>query len=295
MSEIYSNKWHAYLLLLPTLGVSIAFLYYPAFDTFRLSLYQTVAAGAYRTYVGLENFEYLLSSARYHHSLFISFLFAVIIVVGTLVIALYLGFLIYRVALAQSGYLVTAILSYSFSFAVVALIMLFLLNPTVGILTNALETTTGITLDWKNDGTLAFVVVSGTTIFKMIGYNVLFVVGSLSSIPESINETARLDGIGNLKLLSRVYIPLISPTIAFLIIMNTVYAFFLPFPVIDLMTKGGPGNATILLIYKLYQTAFGYSQAGLAAAQSIILFIIVGGLMLFQLWLSDRYSYYGGA
>jgi sn-glycerol 3-phosphate transport system permease protein len=91
-----------------------------------------------------------------------------------------------------------------------------------------------------------------------------------------------------------VYVPLISPTIGFLIIMNTVYAFFLPFPVIDIMTSGGPGNTTTVLIYELYQTAFSSSQMGLAAAQSLILFALVGGLMIVQLLMSDRYAHYGG-
>lgn len=295
MNEIYQSSWKAYLLLLPTLVVSVAFLYYPAIETFRLSLYRTIAAGARSVYVGLDNFAWLLSSSRYHYSFFISVIFAIIVVTGTLLISVYLGFLVYRVATGTSFYLVTSILSYSFSFAIVATIMLFLLHPTVGIFTHVLESVLGITINWLSNDLQAVVVVSVTTIMKMVGYNVIFIIGAFSSIPETIDETARLDGIGNWKLLSRVYIPLISPTLAFLVIMNTVYAFFLPFPVIDIMTSGGPGNATTILIYQLYQAAFASNQMGLAAAQSLVLFALVGGLMLLQLWLSDRYAHYGGA
>lgn len=294
MSEIYSKDWMAYLLLMPTLAASAAFLYFPAFDTFRLSLYQTVAAGANRVYIGLGNFEWLLQSPRYHYSFLISIAFAVVVVTGSMVIAVYLGYLVHTVVMGRSVYLVSSILSYGFSFAIVGSIMLFLLHPTVGIITFALEETTGISINWLSSDVQAFVVVSAATILKMIGYNVIFVVGALSSIPETIRETARLDGVGHLKMLTRVYVPLISPTLAFLVIINTVYAFFLPFPVIDIMTKGGPGNATSILIYQLYETAFGASQMGLAASQSLILFVIVGGLLLLQIWLSDRYAHYGG-
>jgi sn-glycerol 3-phosphate transport system permease protein len=294
MSEIYQSRWKALLLLLPTLAASVAFLYYPAVETFRLSLYKTVAAGARQQYVGLANFEWLLTSGRYQYSFLITLAFAVVVVIGALAIALLLGYLVYQIEFAKSFYLVSAILSYSFSFAIVATIMLFLLHPTVGIFTFALEAATGIEFNWLSNDLQALAVVSGTTILKMIGYNVIFIVGAFSSIPKTIDETAKLDGVGHLKLLSRVYVPLISPTIGFLIIMNTVYAFFLPFPVIDIMTSGGPGNTTTVLIYELYQTAFSSSQMGLAAAQSLILFALVGGLMIVQLLMSDRYAHYGG-
>jgi len=294
MSEIYSSDWKAYLLLLPTIAASVAFLYFPAIDTFRLALYKTVAAGARQVYVGLGNFEWLLNSPRYHYSFLISFAFAIVVVFGSMVIAIYLGYLVHSILVGRSVYLVASILTYGFSFAIVGSMMLFLLHPTVGIITYAIERTFGITIDWLSNDIQAFVMVSIATILKMIGYNVIFVVGSLSSIPETIRETAKLDGVGHVKMLTRVYIPLISPTLAFLVIINTVYAFFLPFPIIDIMTRGGPGNATSILIYQLYETAFGASQMGLAAAQSLVLFVIVGGLLLVQIWLSDRYAHYGG-
>lgn len=294
MSEIYTADWKAYLLLLPTLVVSVAFLYYPAFKTFRLALYRTVAAGASRVYVGLDNFAWLLNSPNYHYSFLISLVFAAIVVVGSMAIGLYLSYLIYRVAVGTSGYLVSGILSYSFSFTIVATIMVFLLEPSVGILTHIIESSIGVQINWVTNSTQAILVVSGTSILKMVGYNVIFLIGALTSIPETINETAKLDGVGHFKLLSRVYVPLISPTLAFLLIMNTVYAFFLPFPVIDVMTSGGPGNSTSILIYHLYRTAFNNSQMGLAATESIVLFVLVGGLIIVQLVWSDRAAHFGG-
>lgn len=294
MSEIYTDDWKAYLLLAPTLVASVAFLYYPAVETFRLALYKTVAAGARQIYVGLGNFEWLLNSPRYHYSFLISIAFAIVVVIGSMAVALYLGYLVHSVLVARSFYLVSSILTYGFSFAIVGSIMLFLMHPTVGIITYALEAAFGLSIDWLSNDIQAFVIVSVATILKMVGYNVIFIVGSLSSIPETIRETAQLDGVGHLKMLTQVYIPLISPTLAFLVIINTVYAFFLPFPIIDIMTSGGPGNATSILIFQLYETAFGASQMGLAATQSLVLFVIVGGLLLVQIWLSDRYAHYGG-
>ena len=95
-------------------------------------------------------------------------------------------------------------------------------------------------------------------------------------------------------MLYRVYIPLMSPTLVFLVVMDTIYAFFSTFPLVDLMTSGGPSGATNLLIFKLYRDAFEFSSLGLASAESVVLFAIVAILMYVQLRLSESYAHYGG-
>jgi sn-glycerol 3-phosphate transport system permease protein len=99
--------------------------------------------------------------------------------------------------------------------------------------------------------------------------------------------------VGTLRMLRRVYVPLISPTLVFLVVMNTIYSFFGSFALIDLTTQGGPTNATNLLIYKLFRDAFQFNNLGSASAQSVILFVIVAGLTYVQLRVSDRYAHYG--
>lgn len=290
--QIYGTNWQAYLLVLPIVALSATFAYYPALDTFRLSLYQTRAFGLRRVYTGLDNFARLLSSGTFQYSLLISVAFAVVVVATTLAVSLYLGFLIYKTLRGSSFYLVAAIWPYALPLAVSATILSFIFHPTVGLVTGALESF-GISFNWRNGPVSAFLVVALATSWKLFGYNVIFIVGSLATVPGSLEETARLDGIGTWTQIRRVYMPLISPTIAFLIVLNTVEAFFRPFPVVDLMTSGGPGQATTLLIYKIYQDAFAYHDLGLAAAESIVLFAISGALMYFQIRLSDSYAHFG--
>jgi sn-glycerol 3-phosphate transport system permease protein len=119
-------------------------------------------------------------------------------------------------------------------------------------------------------------------------------VAALNNIPETLTESAEIDGVGHLKMLYRVYIPLMSPTLVFLVVMDTIYAFFSTFPLVDLMTSGGPSGATNLLIFKLYRDAFEFSSLGLASAESVVLFAIVAILMYVQLRLSESYAHYGG-
>ncbi|WP_336327270.1 carbohydrate ABC transporter permease [Halovenus sp. HT40] len=289
MSIKYQKSWQAILLLAPTLAACAYFLYLPAVETFRLSMYVTQPGGV-ETFVGLDNFRLLFNSEGYRTTAFWSFVFAGVIVVGSLSLSLLIGFLIYRVSVGSTAYLVVGMLSYGFSFAVAAVAIQFILQPESGLL----HALTGWSFDWLTSGPLAFFVICLATIWKMLGFNLIFILGAFSGIPDNIGDAARLDGVGGFKMLTRVYIPLIAPTLAFLVIMNTVYSFFLPYPVIDIMTSGSP-ETTHLLIYELYETGIAQRNTGLAAAQSIVLFVIVGALMVGQLVLSEQSSHVGGA
>ncbi|MFB6242583.1 MAG: carbohydrate ABC transporter permease [Halobaculum sp.] len=289
----YDSTLGAALLLLPTLVVLVVFLYYPALLTFRLSLFQTLLLGTERAFVGLENYIGLLGSGAYHGSFLISVAFAATVVLGTLVVSLFVAYLLFQVEVGESTYLVAAIWPYALPTAVAGTVLLFLLHPTLGIVTHYVEALTGVELDWFTSGPLAFLVVALSAVWKQLGYNIVFLVAALNNVPTTLTESAKLDGVGHLRLLRRVYLPLISPTLVFLVVVNTIYAFFGAFPLVDLMTSGGPSGATNLLIFKLYRDAFEFSSLGSAAAQSVVLFVVVALLMWVQLRVSDRYMHYG--
>jgi len=290
MTTKYQSKWEALLLLLPSILATVVILYYPAFNTFRLSLFQTRRGFRDDVYVGLENFRTLLSSSGYHSSLFWSFAFVTVVVIGSVGLSILIGFLIHRASVGSSYYLVAGMVAYGFSFAVAAVVIQFIFLPQHGLL----HELSGWSFDWLTNGYPAFLIICLATIWKMIGFNLIFIVGALSGIPDTLDDAAKLDGVSGSTMLARVYLPLIAPTLAFLVVMNTVYAFFLPYPVVDILTNGSP-ETTNLLIYELYQTGIAQGATGEAAAQSIVLFVIVGALMLLQLVLSERSAYVGGA
>lgn len=292
-TRLYDSKLQAGALLLPTVAVLIAFLYYPAVETFRLSLYETLFFGQQKAWVGIDNFVSLATSAAYRHSFVTSVLFAAVVVVGTLLASLAIGYMLFLVDVRSSTYLIAAIWPYALPPAVAAILLNFLLHPNLGIFTHYLEAFTPWTLDWFNSGPQAFAVVAVVAIWKQLGYNIIFIVAALNNIPETLTESARLDGVGRLRMLVRVYAPLISPTLVFLVVMNTIYSFFSTFPLVDLLTSGGPSNATNLLIFKLYRDAFSFNNFGLASAQSVVLFVVVAVLMYVQLRISENYTQYG--
>ncbi|NLV08616.1 ABC transporter permease subunit [Halomicrobium mukohataei] len=289
----FDSKLQAAALLLPTVVVLVAFLYYPSLETFRLSLFESAFLGQDLRWTGINNFVELATSSTYRNSFVVSVLFAGVVVIGTLVLSLLISYMLFDVDFGSSSYLVAAIWPYALPPAVAAILLNFLLHPNLGIFTHYLELLTPWTLDWFNSGPQAFAVLAIVAIWKQLGYNIIFMVAALNNIPETLTESAQLDGVGRLKMLYKVYVPLISPTLIFLVVMNTIYSFFSTFPLVDLMTSGGPSGATNLLIFKLYRDAFEFSNYGLASAESVILFVLVAILMYIQLRATEGHAQYG--
>jgi len=291
--DVFDSRWQAGVLLLPTVLVSAVFLYYPTVRALRLSLFDA-GFGVGDTYVGLANYLRLLSAGDYHSSLLLSVGFAVLVVLGVMTFALYLSFLVHEVEVGASVYLVSAIWPYALPPAVAGLVFLFLVHPTLGIVTTYVEWLTPLEVDWFSTGWQAFLVVLVAAIWKQVGYNVIFMIAAMNQIPASLTETARIDGVPRYRRLVRIYVPMMSPTLAFLVVINTIYAFFGTFAFVDLMTDGGPAGATNVLIYDLFRTAFQFYDFGLASAKSVVLFVVVGVLMYVQFRITDAYAHYGG-
>jgi len=289
--EIFDSRTESGLLLLPTLLVSVVFLYYPTVLAVRTSLFDA-GFGQAEEFVGLENYLTLLTDSGYHSSLLLSILFAAVVVIGVIAVSLYLTFLIHEVDTGQGLYLISVIWPYALPPAVGALVFLFIAHPTLGVLTGPIEAL-GVDVDWFNDGPQAFVVVALATIWKQIGYNVIFMIAAMNNVPNTLTETAALDGVSGLRRLVSVYMPIMTPTLFFLVIINTIYAFFSTFAFVDLLTSGGPSNATNILIFDLYREGFSFFNFGVASAKSVVLFLLVGVLMLVQFRVTDEYSYYG--
>jgi sn-glycerol 3-phosphate transport system permease protein len=128
--------------------------------------------------------------------------------------------------------------------------------------------------------------------WKMLGFNIVFFLAGLQAVPAELKEAARVDGAGPGRVFWRITFALLSPITFFLFVMNSLYAFFEVFGLIDVMTQGGPGGATDVLVYRLYQDAFISARWGIASAQSILLFVMVGALTLLQFRFAGRRVFY---
>jgi len=281
-----------YLLLAPSVILVLVFFIYPAAQSVELSLYRVNRVRDVQVYVGLENFQRLFESDNYINSLTVSAKFTVAVVAAALTISLALavgaslpirGLGIYRTLL---------IWTYALSPAIAGVIWALLTDPAIGLLTDVFNAV-GINFNWRQgkDDALIFLIMAAT--WKILGYDILFFLAGLKNIPHEVLEAAALDGANSWTRFWRMVLPLLRPTILFLLIMNTLYASFETFGLIDITTQGGPGRATSLLIYELYQDGFkSSSRIGLASAQSLVLLGIVATLTFIQYRFISRRTFY---
>lgn len=292
MTTVFPNRLLPYLLLAPSILLVLVFFIYPSVQSVELSLYLVNRVRDVKVYVGLENFQRLFESDAYLDSLRLTAIFTVIVVISSLTISLALavgasqpikGFGVYRTML---------IWTYALSPSVAGVIWALLTDPAIGIVTDILEKF-GVVFNWRRGQTDALIFVSMAATWKILGYNILFFLAGLKNVPREVLEAASLDGAGAWRRFWRMVLPLLTPTILFLLIMNTLYAFFETFGLIDITTQGGPGRATEILIYRLYLDGFrSASRIGLASAQSIFMLVIVAALTLIQYRFVSRRTFY---
>jgi sn-glycerol 3-phosphate transport system permease protein len=175
---------------------------------------------------------------------------------------------------------------------VAGVIWAMLFDPATGAASFVMKELTGLTPSWRTNGTVAIILIIAAATWKMIGYNVIFFLSGLQGIQYDIIEASHIDGAGPLNRFWHITVPLISPMTFFLFIMNSLYAFFEVFGLIDIMTQGGPARATEVLVYSLYLDGFRNLRTGYAAAQSIILFTFVAALTLLQFRFSKKWVFY---
>ncbi len=290
----FKGKLLPFIFLSPTLVILVVFLYYPVIQTFILSTYRVAFLGLRKKFVGLENFVDLFQDPGYLHTLQATAVITMVIVVGGLAISLAIAMLANQNIRGASIYRILLVWPFALSPAVAGVIWLFMFSPGFGAVNYLMYLITGIELNWLGNPRLAVLLIIIASIWKNLGYNVVFYIAALQNLNTEVLEAASIDGANAWKRFWYVTFALLSPMTFFLLITNITYSFFDLFGMIDIVTKGGPLDATNVMIYNLYRDGFEYYKTGLAAAQSVILFAAVVALTLIQFRTSGRRVHYGG-
>jgi sn-glycerol 3-phosphate transport system permease protein len=271
---IFQSRWLPYALVAPQLAIVLVFFYWPAAQAVLQSFLVQDAFGLSSTFVWFENYRELLSQPDYFDAIVRTFVFSFAIALSSLSLALLLAVMADRPLRGGTLYRTLLIWPYAVAPPVVGVLWIFMLNPSLGVISHGLRT---IGIDWNPllDGGQAALLIVLAAAWKQISYNFLFFLAGLQSIPKSVIEAAAIDGARPTRRFWTVTFPLLSPTIFFLLVVNIVYAFFETFGIIDTMTRGGPAKATETLVYKVYQDGLLGGNLGGSAAQSVILMIIV--------------------
>ena len=277
----YHNKLLAYLLIAPQILITLIFFIWPAAQALYQSFLVEDAFGLGSEFVWFENFIFLFEDEYYLDSFGRTALFSFLVAFVSMSFSLILAGFAERVIRGELIYKSLLIWPYAVAPVLAGALWIMLFDPSLGLITYYLKY---FEVEWnyKLNGTQAMVLVVLASAWKQVAYNFLFFLDGIHAIPKSMIEAAALDGSGPIKRFWTIIFPLISPVTFFLLVINTVYAFFDTFGIIHVMTQGGPANSTEILVYKVYNDGFIGLDLGGSAAQSVILMFIVISLTFFQ-------------
>ena len=257
------------------------FFFWPAGQALLQSFQVEDAFGTSTQWVGMENFKRLWVDASYLSSFKTTAVFSLLVAVLGIGLSLLLAIFADRVVRGAMFYKTLLIVPYAVAPAVAGVLWIFMFSPSLGVVSYALGK---LGLNWNhllNEGHAMTLIVMAA-VWKQISYNFLFFLAGLQSIPKSLIEAAAIDGAKPWRRFWTIQFPLLSPTTFFLLVINMVYAFFDTFAIVDATTHGGPGQATSILVYKVYYDGFKAMDMGGSAAQSVVLMTIVIALTVVQ-------------
>ncbi len=282
-----------YLYLAPTMVILSIFVFLPVFTSFNLSLNRIAPFGNKMRYVGFENYTKLVADPDYWNSIQVTFIFTIGTVLIGLVLAVLLAVLLAYPLRRLSGlHRLLIFVPVVISSAVAGILFKWLYHPVVGYL-NYWLTFVGIDgPNWLADKQWALAAIIIATIWRQLGFNVIIALAGVQNIDPTYYDAAKVDGASAFQRFLNITLPLLSPTLFFLLIINIITS-FQTFGEIHILTEGGPGQATNTLVYSIFFDAFvGTPQRGIASAQAYLLAIMVITLSLIQFGgLSKRVHY----
>lgn len=286
------REWiHAWLLLLPAFVFLIAFTHLPAVQTLIDSFWSTPKGRRPAVFVGGDNYARMLADPILAKALWNSAVYAALTIPASVVLALAMALLVQArfagVALMRMAFFTPTVLP----LIAVANIWLFFYAPGFGLI-DQIRGLFGLpSVNLAGQPETALYAVAAVTVWKEAGFFMVFYLAALQAVPPALREAAAIEGCGRWTFFRRVTLPLIMPTTLFVTVNATINAFRLVDHVF-VMTRGGPDNATMLLLYYVFENGFRYWDTAYAAALTILLVAILTVVGLGQFFAADRRVHY---
>lgn len=278
-----------YLFLLPYFVVTAVFFLYPLGYATVLAFFQT-SGPVRRTFVGLENFSYVLNDPDFYKALWNTFLFAAASLLLQLPLSLGLALLLNARQDRLKGFFRLAIFSPNLVGQVfVGILFAMLFTPQYGLFNKLVFAlfNTGLQERWLGDPALVMPAVIIASLWLYVGFNMIYFLAALQNIDQSLLEAARIDGAGAWQRFLNVTLPGIAPVATFVVVTSTIGSFQLFELPYTLLRQGyGPNNSGLTIVGYLYQFAFDGADLGTAAAVGWILTLLIMGISLIQIRLS---------
>ncbi len=282
---------HGWLLLLPAMVLLIAFTHYPALATFWHSLFSTPKATRPAVFVGLDNYRAMMEDPVFWQAFWNNMAFAAVTIPVSVGVALLMALWV-NGRLAGRGFLRLAYFTPTvLPMVAVANIWLFFYTPQYGLV-DQLAGLLGLAgHNWLGSKSTALAALMIVTIWKEAGFFMIFYLAALQQIPPVLGEAARLEGASRTQYFFRVLLPLLMPTTLFVLINALINAFRMVDHVL-VMTRGGPDNASTLLLYYIYEVGFSFWDTSYAATLSVSLLVILAVTALVKFRWLDRRTHY---
>lgn len=287
----YRNRTLPWLLIAPQMILVLVFFYWPTAQALYWAFTLEQPWGGGNAFVGFDNFADIFADSRYWATVLRSAFYAVVATGLSMAIALTLALFVDRGLKGTKLFQSVFVWPYAIAAPAAGVAFRFMFSPQAGLIGTINQIWPGI-WDPSIVGWQALVMVIVAHAWLGIGYNFVFFLAGLQMIPRSVVEAGAMDGARPFRRMLDLQLPLIAPTTFFLLIMNLISSFTDSFGLIDTLTEGGPNDATVVMVYKIYFDGFkGLDYSG-AAAQSIVLMLLVIGLTFIQFkWVEKKIHY----
>ncbi len=278
------NKYVGYLFIAPHLISVICFLFIPLLYSLFISFYDfnLFKGFAGSVFAGLDNYRKLIMDERVFVSISNNIKYMLGTIPITLCLALFLAVFLNDRVYMKNILRTVFFLPYIASVAAMGIVWMRIFSPTMGLLNNLLAKVGVLNPPgWLSSEKWALPALMIMAVWGGLGYNIVIYMSGLQSIDRSLYESAQIDGASFLQKIRYIIVPLLSPTTFFLIITSIISSFQV-FGAINIMTKGGPGDATYVIAYYTYMTAFSNFKMGYASAMSWLLIAIIFVITLIQ-------------
>lgn len=266
----------AWIFVFPALLGMLIFIIIPIFFSFGLSFAKWDLLNPIQ-FVGLDNYKEIFTEPLFGKILLNTVVFALATSFFGVIIPLILAAIMNSKIRGTDFFKTAYFLPFITPMIVIGIVWEWLFDPNIGLLNKVLQ----VHINWLYDPHWAMPALIIVSVWKLIGYNMIIFLSGFSGISNSMFEAAKIDGANPVETFFYVTIPLLSPTIFFVVIITAVSSFQI-FDLIYLMTQGGPLDSTNVLVYAIYKNAFEYFNAGKASAIAYVLFVIILVLTLLQ-------------
>ena len=274
-----------WVFILPALVGTFVFILIPVVFSFLLSFSDWDLLNPIK-FVGLKNYLEIFSEPLFGKILLNTFVYAISTSIFAVIIPLVLACILNSKIRGAEFFKTAYFLPFITPMIVIAIIWQWIFDPNIGVLNHFLH----LHINWLYDTNFAMPAMIIVSVWKLIGYNMVIFLAGLSGLSQSLFEAAKIDGANSFQTFKNVTIPLLSPTIFFVVVITCISSFQV-FDLIYMMTQGGPLDSTNVLVYAVYKNAFEYFKVGHASAIAYVLFVIILALTMIQWALRKKLVY----